>query len=131
MESLEQSNVCLPASKRDRVSITSLIDSLHPLEIKVLLSMGPSPNGAVSQEQLAQDASLDPSQLSMAVEWLLAKGLISVKAETVTQVVSLTKVGETVSRDLLADRTGAVCRPRCEPDGETADDTRYTSQGGS
>ena len=94
MESLEQSNACLPASKRDRVSNTSLIDSLHPLEIKVLLSMGPSVNGAVSQEQLAQDASLEPSQLSMAVEWLLAKGLISVKAETVTQVVSLTKVGE-------------------------------------
>ena len=94
MESLEQSNACLPASKRDRVSNTSLIDSLHPLEIKVLLSMGPSPNGAVSQEQLARDASLEPSQLSMAVEWLLAKGLISVKAETVTQVVSLTKVGE-------------------------------------
>ena len=94
IESLEQSNACLPASKRDRVSNTSLIDSLHPLEIKVLLSMGPSPNGVVSQEELAQDASLEPSQLSMAVEWLLAKGLISVKAETVTQVVSLTKVGE-------------------------------------
>jgi len=77
------------------VSNTSLIDSLHPLEIKVMLSMGPSPNGAVSQEQLARDASLDPSQLSMAVEWLLAKGLITVKAETVTQVVSLTRVGET------------------------------------
>lgn len=93
-EPLEQSNVCLPAGKRDRVSNTSLIDSLHPLEIKVLLSMGPAPNGTVSQEQLAQDASLEPSQLSMAMEWLLAKGLISVKAETVTQVVSLTKVGE-------------------------------------
>ena len=60
-----------------------------------MLWMGPSPNGAVSQEQLARDASLEPSQLSMAVEWLLAKGLISVKAETVAQVVSLTKVGET------------------------------------
>ena len=94
MESLERSNACLPASKRDRVSNTSLIDSLHPLEIKVLLSMGPSPNGAASQEELAQDASLEPSQLSMAVEWLLAKGLLSVKAETVAQVVSLTKVGE-------------------------------------
>ena len=94
MESLERPNACLPASKRDRVSNTSLIDSLHPLEIKVLLSMGPSPNGAASQEELAQDASLEPSQLSMAVEWLLAKGLLSVKAETVAQVVSLTKVGE-------------------------------------
>ena len=93
MESLERSNACLPASKRDRVSNTSLIDSLHPLE-SALLSMGPSPNGAASQEQLAQDASLEPSQLSMAVEWLLAKGLISVKAETVAQVVSLTSIGE-------------------------------------
>src|SRR5688500_7819857 len=85
-EPLEQTHVCLPAGKRDRVSNTSLIDSLHPLEIKVLLSMGPVPNGKVSQEQLAQDASLEPSQLSMAVEWLLTKGLISVKAEAVTQV---------------------------------------------
>jgi phenylalanyl-tRNA synthetase alpha chain len=93
------------------VSNTSSIDSLHPLEIKVLLSMGPSSNGTVSQERLVQDASLEPSQLSMAVEWLLAKGLISVKAETVTQIVSLTKIGELfvetsspIERVLLAAR---------------------------
>ena len=113
------------------MSITSLIDSLHPLEIKVLLSMGPSSNGMVSQERLAQDASLDPSQLSMAVEWLLAKGLISVKAETVAQVVSLTKVGELFLETCSPIERVLSAARDAEPDGETSDDSRYTGQGGA
>ena len=74
---------------------SALIDSLHPLEIKVLLALGSRPVGTVLEtEQLAVAAELEPSQLSMAIEWLLAKALLRVHAETVTPIVSLTKVGE-------------------------------------
>jgi len=77
------------------VETSALIDSLHPLEIKVLMALGSRSTGTVLEtEQLAAAAELEPSQLSMAIEWLLAKALLVVHAETVTPMVSLTKVGE-------------------------------------
>jgi phenylalanyl-tRNA synthetase alpha chain len=77
------------------VDISSVIDSLHPLEIKVLTAFGAEPRGTkLTTEQLVAATALDPSQLSMAVEWLLAKRLLAIDAETVTPVVSLTPVGE-------------------------------------
>jgi len=77
------------------VEISSLIDSLHPLEIKVLTAFGAKPSGTtLESEQLGAAAELEPSQLSMAVEWLLAKSLLSIDKETITPVVSLTNVGE-------------------------------------
>jgi phenylalanyl-tRNA synthetase alpha chain len=77
------------------VERSSLIDSLHPLEIKVLTAFESSPSGpALATEQLAAATALEPSQLSMAIEWLLAKGLLSVQSEMRTPVVSLTSVGE-------------------------------------
>ncbi len=77
---------------------SAVLESLHPLEIKVLGAL--SGQGAQRQEpalredQIAQAAALEPSQLSMAVQWLLAKGLIRIEAETITPMVSLTKLGE-------------------------------------
>ena len=77
------------------MDISALIDSLHPLEIKVLTTLAARPSGTVlDSDQLATAAELEPSQLSMAVEWLLTKSLIVVHAETVTPIVSLTKVGD-------------------------------------
>jgi phenylalanyl-tRNA synthetase alpha chain len=76
------------------VRTSSVIDSLHPLEIKVLTALGSLPSTAASLEELAEASALEPSQLSMAVEWLLAKSLVKIESETVTQSVSLTKVGE-------------------------------------
>ena len=77
------------------MDIVAVIDSLHPLEVKVLTTLGARPPGtALDSEQLAAAAELDSSQLSMAVEWLLAKSLIAVQTETVTPIVSLTKIGE-------------------------------------
>ncbi len=74
---------------------SAVIDSLHPLEIKVLTTLGAhQPETILDSEQLASAAELEPSQFSMAVEWLLAKELIVVQTETVTPVVSLTKIGE-------------------------------------
>lgn len=77
------------------MEISALIDSLHPLEIKVLMTLGARPpETALESERLAEVAELEPSQLSMAVEWLLAKSLVTIQTETVTPMVSLTKVGE-------------------------------------
>ena len=77
---------------------SSLIDSLHPLEIKVLTALGQhevrSPGAAVREEELAQSAGLEASQVSMAIGWLLAKSLIRVEQETVRTMVSLTEIGE-------------------------------------
>ena len=73
----------------------ALIDSLHPLEGKVLTALArEAQQGAQSLESLAGATQLEPSQLSMAVEWLLAKKLIRVESELVTSQVSLTKIGE-------------------------------------
>ena len=73
---------------------SSLIDSLHPLEVKVLSAFGASRSATLQTDQLLQSTKLEPSQLSMAVEWLLAKSLLAVDTETVTPIVSLTKLGE-------------------------------------
>lgn len=82
------------------VDRSSLAGSLHPLEIKVLTALSqqrPGPSSVfpapLRDDQLAQTAGLEPSQLSMAVEWLLAKTLIHVESEKVSPIVSLTKVG--------------------------------------
>ncbi|MFO0733999.1 MAG: hypothetical protein U0361_24160 [Nitrospiraceae bacterium] len=70
------------------------MDNFHPLESKVLLSLVSSAGSAPTLDQLAESTGLEPSQLSMAIEWLLAKSLIVVQKETVTPIASLTKVGE-------------------------------------
>ena len=86
---------CLRPSIGHRVDISSLIDSLHPLEIKVLTAFGTNPSGLVLYtDQLAKATNLEASQLSMAIEWLIAKSLLTIDKETVTPVVSLTPVGE-------------------------------------
>jgi phenylalanyl-tRNA synthetase alpha chain len=76
------------------VDVSSLIDSLHPLEIKVLLALRDArARGPSNEDHLEHAAGLEPSQLSMAVEWLLAKSLIQVASEKTTPIVSLTKTG--------------------------------------
>ena len=51
-------------------------DSLHPLEIQVLRELGKYPQ-PLSDLQLANHTELAPSQVSMAVGWLLTKQLVS------------------------------------------------------
>jgi phenylalanyl-tRNA synthetase alpha chain len=87
----------LPHTDRPAVDVRSVIDSLHPLEIKVLTAFGDDPSGSLETEQLAGATGLESSQLSMAIEWLLAKSLVTVDKETVTPIVSLTAVGERYS----------------------------------
>lgn len=101
------------------MDISSLIDSLHPLEVKVLSTFASNPSVVLQTEQLAQSSGLESSQLSMAVEWLLAKSLLAVDTEVVTPMVSLTKVGELyvekhspIERVLAAAREAATTGKR-------------------
>lgn len=91
---------------------TSSCDNLHPLEIAVLGVFGAHPAGAaLTTEQLAEATKLESSQLSMAIEWLLAKQLLAITSETVTPVVSLTTVGKTyVERSSPLDRVLSAAR---------------------
>ena len=76
---------------------SALVESLHPLEIKVLTALGAHQAHAQSplrEEPLAQTTGLEPSQISMAIGWLLAKSLIRVEQEISHTSVSLTEVGE-------------------------------------
>ncbi len=89
-------NGWIPCINRLRVDTTSSFDNLHPLEIKVLAAFGTHPSGStLATEQLADATQLEPSQLSMAIEWLLAKQLLTITSETVTPVASLTPLGAT------------------------------------
>ncbi|BCA55537.1 Phenylalanine--tRNA ligase alpha subunit [Nitrospira sp. KM1] len=97
------------------MDISLLIDSLHPLEIRVLTAFGQRVVAAtLDSEQLAEVTGLEPSQLSMAVEWLLAKSLLVIDKETITPVVSITPIGQQyldasspLERVLAAARQGA------------------------
>ncbi|MBA2486875.1 MAG: phenylalanine--tRNA ligase subunit alpha [Nitrospira sp.] len=70
------------------------MDNLHPLETKVLLALSEQPDSAPTLDHLTESTGLEPSQLSMAVEWLLAKSLIAVHAESVVRLASLTPTGD-------------------------------------
>ena len=70
------------------------MDNLHPLESNVLLALSRQSDSPPTLDQLAESTGLEPSQLSMAIEWLLAKSLIAVHAETVAYLASLTPIGE-------------------------------------
>ncbi len=71
--------------------LAKLLESLHPLENKLLLSF-------VSRDVLAGPAllaasGLDESRLDMASGWLQTKELLEVKDESITSFVALTETG--------------------------------------
>ncbi len=64
--------------------------------MKVLEAFGTDGTmSSLSTPQLAEATGLESSQLSMAIEWLVAKQLLVTVSETVTPLVSLTPVGKT------------------------------------
>jgi len=71
--------------------LIKLLESLHPLESKVLLSF--QQGEALSAFVLLKASGLDESRLDMASGWLQSKGLLEVKDESVTSLVSLTETG--------------------------------------
>jgi phenylalanyl-tRNA synthetase alpha chain len=71
--------------------LMKMLESLHPLEHKVLLPF--QPGAALSAVELLNASSLDDSRLDMATGWLQSKGLVDVKDESITAIVSLTETG--------------------------------------
>ena len=71
--------------------LTLLLESLHPLEHKVLLSF--QQGETLSASEFLKASTLDESRLDMASGWLQSKGLLAVKDESVTSLVSLTETG--------------------------------------
>ena len=72
--------------------VNSMVESLHPLEIKLLFVF--EAGKAVDDNILINEASIEQSQKDMAIGWLLAKGILSVTKETVDRSVVLTETGE-------------------------------------
>ncbi len=71
----------------------SQTDSLHPLEIQVLRALGSANSISLKDPELVEVTTLAPSQISMAVGWLLTKELVDLVSETTTTYVTLTDVG--------------------------------------
>lgn len=72
--------------------LIALLESLHPLEHKVLLSF--QQGETLTAAELLKASSLDESRLDMASGWLQSKGLLVVKDESITSLVSLTDTGK-------------------------------------
>lgn len=75
------------------MDVPSIYDSLHPLEVTILSQLSRS-KGPLTDRQLLEQGTLDSSQVSMAIGWLLAKKLLHIKTETRTPIVNLTEVGK-------------------------------------
>ncbi len=82
-----------------QIDLIAMLESLHPLEHKVLLCF--ERGGSFSAPDIMQCSGLDESRLDMASGWLQPKGLLQVKDESVTSLVSLTETG----RDYLEKGT--------------------------
>jgi len=71
--------------------ISQLLSGLHPLEHKVLAKLKTRP--IIWDHELLQETGLDESRLSMALGWLLTKGIVRVEEERATPFVSITELG--------------------------------------
>lgn len=71
--------------------LVKLLESLHPLENKLLLSFDRA--ATLSAGDLMKESGLDESRLDMASGWLQPKGLLDVREESATSFVSLTETG--------------------------------------
>jgi phenylalanyl-tRNA synthetase alpha chain len=71
--------------------LIKLLETLHPLESKVLLAF--RQGDVLAAPDLLLASGLDESRLDMASGWLQTKELLDVKDESVTSSVSLTETG--------------------------------------
>jgi phenylalanyl-tRNA synthetase alpha chain len=72
--------------------LIKLLESLHPLENKLLLCF--ERGETLSASDVLAASGLDESRLDMASGWLQSKNLLNVKDESVTSSVSLTETGK-------------------------------------
>jgi phenylalanyl-tRNA synthetase alpha chain len=88
-----------------------LLDSLHPLEKKVLFCF--NQGVTLSASDIMNSSGLDESRLDMASGWLQSKGLLTVTGETVTTYETLTETGaEYKERGTPENRIIAALRDR-------------------
>src|SRR3990172_1094435 len=72
--------------------IREIIDSLHPLEVRLLFAF--EAGKVIDDSLLISRASVEQAQKDMAIGWLLAKGIVEATGETVERIVALTEIGE-------------------------------------
>ena len=72
----------------------TLVESLHPHEVKVLGVLGTDSGHALTDEDLAKQAGLEVAQVGAALGRLKLKGLVEVRDQKTYQIVSLTEIGE-------------------------------------
>jgi len=71
--------------------LIKLLESLHPLENKVLICFDGV--DVLSASDIMKSSGLDEPRLDMASGWLQSKGLLEMTGESVTSLVSLTETG--------------------------------------
>ena len=71
----------------------SLVKSLHPLEVKVLLTFGPG--SALTADLLAAKLDYKVGQSNQALSWLVAKGLAAESGRSSQTVYEITDLGRT------------------------------------
>ena len=71
--------------------LIKLLESLHPLENKVLLCFAGI--DTLPASEIMNVSGLDESRLDMASGWLQSKALLNVQDDSVTSLVSLTETG--------------------------------------
>ncbi len=76
----------------DESILSNLVETLHPLEKQVLRVF--AEKDKQDSAALVSASGLKPSQISTAIEWLLAKEIIVVADEKSNAVVSLTEIGQ-------------------------------------
>jgi len=82
------------ATERRNVMLTSEIaNSLHPLEVKILLNF--EGNEEVSHEAATGRLSFSTGQYNQAAAWLEDKGLVRLKRHTENMLFALTDLGQT------------------------------------
>ena len=74
--------------------LTTVVESLHPHEVKVLAALSAGPDQPLTDEDLAKQTGLEVAQASAALGRLQLKGLGEVRDEKTQEMVSLTDIGE-------------------------------------
>src|SRR4030067_1981021 len=70
--------------------IRDIVDSLHPLEVRLLFAFGAFEAGkTIDDSLLISRASVEQAQKDMAIGWLLAKGVGEVTGGTVERIGAL------------------------------------------
>lgn len=82
-------------------SVNQLQSGLHPLERKVLASLKIRPTQW--DHDLTRETGLDESRLSMALGWLLTKGVLRVAEEQTSQYIGITDIGRQYARNSLPE----------------------------